>query len=147
MTSVSTTTDCPQCGFDEAEHDFDCRTNEKETVCWRCGYYESWTIERGEEGNGCGWTHVVDPGFGVLYYGAARPGECSLRALHSSQELVDAEQWLRERSAKTDTKLKDAYLTRWNTETAQVELIIGEFCEHLYSAGSAAPADFEETVE
>jgi hypothetical protein len=40
-----------------------------------------------------------------------------------------AETWLRERLAKAEFDPQTAYLTRWNKETKQVELVIGEFCE------------------
>ena len=42
MSRVLDYTECRQCGYLEAYLDFDCRTDETEVNCPRCGYSESW---------------------------------------------------------------------------------------------------------
>jgi hypothetical protein len=43
MSSVSTSVRCPQCGYAEANEDFNCKNSSWSIVCRRCGYYESET--------------------------------------------------------------------------------------------------------
>jgi|HubBroStandDraft_2_1064218.scaffolds.fasta_scaffold1514125_1 hypothetical protein len=42
---------------------------------------------------------------------------------------AEAEQWLRERLAEGEVEPQNSYLTRWNMETKQVELVIGKLHE------------------
>jgi hypothetical protein len=66
MSSVIDSITCPQCAYTQATLDFDCRTGEEETSCRRCGYYESWTAKRDQDGKPRGWTHEINRGFGAL---------------------------------------------------------------------------------
>jgi hypothetical protein len=130
MSSVLDLIECPQCGYKEADHEYYCRTGgENVTTCRRCGYHETWTAKRDQEGNPCGWKHDIDEGFGALCYGPTGGGGFACGCLHSAKELADAEQWLRERLAQGDFEPQSSYLTRWNSETKQVELVIGDLHE------------------
>jgi hypothetical protein len=129
MSSVLDFIPCPQCKYAEAAVDFDCRTSEEETSCRRCGFYESWTAKRDQDGKPRGWTHEINRGFGALWYrGSAGVGFAS-HSLNSAQEVADAEKWLRERLEKAEVETDSSYLTRWNHETKQVEVVIGKFYE------------------
>jgi hypothetical protein len=129
MSSVLDSITCRQCGYTQATVDFDCRTSEEETSCRRCGHHESWTAKRDQDGTHRGWTHEINKGFGALWYrGKGAIGFAGL-FLNSAQELADAEKWLSERLDKGEVEPDSSYLTRWNPETKQVELVIGKFYE------------------
>ena len=49
MSSVLDLIRCPQCGYEEADYEFYCRSCEDVTTCRHCGYHESWTTKRDEE--------------------------------------------------------------------------------------------------
>jgi hypothetical protein len=51
--------------------------------------------------------------------------------------VADAEKWLSEQLAKGDVEPQSSYLTRWNNETKQIELVIGKFYEGTESDESA----------
>jgi hypothetical protein len=129
MSSVHDQIECRQCAYQQADYEYYCRIGEDVTICRRCGYHESWTAKRDQEGMPCGWTHEIDRGFGALWYGKKGFGGFGNSCLRSAQELAEAEQWLRERLAKGEVEPQNSYLTRWNKETKQVELVIGEFYE------------------
>jgi hypothetical protein len=68
MSTVSDCIECPQCGYGEADHEFNCRDSSEVTMCRYCGYYESWEPKYDEEGNPCGWKHEISRGAGALWY-------------------------------------------------------------------------------
>jgi hypothetical protein len=138
MSSVLDSITCPQCGYSEATVDFDCRTSEEETSCRHCGFYESWTAKRDQDGKPRGWTHEINKGFGALWYRVKGAIGFAGLFLNSVHELADAEEWLRERLEKAEVEPDTSYLTRWNHETKQVELVIGKFYEWTESG---EPAD------
>src|SRR5438552_16324198 len=129
MSSVLDQVECPQCEYKEADHEFDCRTSEECTMCRHCGRYESWNAKRGEDGVHSGWIHEISKGFGALWYRPTGRGGFTGRFLNSAQEVIEAERWLRERLDNGDVESQESYLTRWNNETKQVELVIGAFHE------------------
>jgi|SRR5579872_4156132 len=129
MSSVQDQIECKQCHYPEADYTYYCRVAEDSTVCRRCGYHESWTAKRDQEGVPCGWIHEIDQGFGALSYGWKDGGGFTTSCLQSAQQLAEAERWLRERLAKGEGGPQNYYLTRWNKETKKVELVIGEFEE------------------
>lgn len=56
---------CPQCGYEGADTEFNCRTNEQSVECRKCGYCESHDAKwEGEKL--VGYTHNVKEGAGVL---------------------------------------------------------------------------------
>jgi len=126
VSSVLDLIECKQCGYEEADYEFYCRTCEDVTTCRHCGYHERWTAKCDEEGKPCGWKHEIDFGFGALWYGSKDQGLFTSHCLHSAQELADAETWLREQLAKGEIEHDVAYLTRWNKQTRELELIVGE---------------------
>lgn len=126
MSSVQDQIECRQCGYQEADYIYHCRVGEDTTTC---RLHESWTVKRDQAGTRCGWTHEIDEGFGALWYSRTGRSEFAGHFLHSAQELADAETWLRERLAKGEVDPHASYLTHWNKETKQVELVIGEFYE------------------
>ena len=129
MSSVLDQIECRQCGYKQADYQYYCRIAEDVTICRHCGYHESWTAKRDQDGMPCGWTHEIDQGFGALWYTKKGSSEFANSCLRSAQELAEAEQWLRERLAKGEVEPQNSYLTRWNKETKQVELVIGEYSE------------------
>ena len=130
MSSVQDLIECPQCGYKEADYLYYCKIGENMTTCRRCGYHESWTVKRDKGRNPCGWIHEIDYGCGALWYRATGGTAFASYGLRSVQELAKAERWLRKRLAKKQVE-PPSYLTRWNKETKQVELVIGEFYEFL----------------
>jgi predicted nucleic-acid-binding Zn-ribbon protein len=55
MSHVQEVVDCPQCGFAEADRNYNCRDGSWTILCRHCGYTES-------------WSHEVRRGIGVLWY-------------------------------------------------------------------------------
>lgn len=51
MGSINSQVDCPNCGFENANEDYNYRTDEVSVYCSDCGYYKSIVLERDEEGN------------------------------------------------------------------------------------------------
>ena len=129
MSTVSDYIECPQCGYGEADHEFDCRNSGEVTMCRRCGYYESCDPKYDEDGNPCGWKHEISRGAGALWYSGTDRGIFCGDYFNSPKEVLKAERWLRERLEKGDVDAEVSYLTRWNRETKQVEFVIGKFYE------------------
>jgi hypothetical protein len=127
MSSVLDQIECPQCGYKQADYEYYCRVGDDVTKCRRCGYNESWTSKRDKEGKPSGWTHQIVRSFGALWYRSTDGSGFVSQCFHSTQELADAESWLRERLAKGDVESQTSYLSRWNSESKQIELAIGQF--------------------
>jgi hypothetical protein len=51
MSTVSDEVKCPQCGYEKAYYEIDCRSSEEEILCTRCGYRESWEAKNDEDGH------------------------------------------------------------------------------------------------
>jgi predicted nucleic-acid-binding Zn-ribbon protein len=135
MSFVLDSITCPQCGYTRATVDLDCRTSEEETSCRRCGYHESWTAKYDRDGKPRGWTHEINRGFGALWYQGTIG--FAVHYLNSAQEIADAEKWLSERLDKAEVEKDSSYLTHWNHETKQVELVIGKFYDGTESGDPA----------
>ncbi|MFI5117164.1 MAG: hypothetical protein ACHP8B_10760 [Terriglobales bacterium] len=129
MSTVSDVVKCPQCGYEKADYEFNCRTSEDVTMCRSCGYYECWDAKYDEDGERCGWKHEISRGAGALWYSGTGRGVFCGRYFNSTKEVLEAERWLRERLEKGEVDAEVCYLTRWNGETKQVEFIIGKFYE------------------
>lgn len=125
MSTVSDLVKCPQCGYEEADYEFNCRTRGEETLCNRCGYRESWEAKRDEDGQLLGWKHDISQGAGALWYRPTEGIAYACHSLHSANELAEAERWLKERLAAGTVEEDTARLTRWNKETRSVELVLG----------------------
>ena len=119
---------CPQCGYEIADTEFNCRTSEQSLTCRKCGYCES-TDAKWEGENLVGYTHNVKEGAGALLY--RRKGAIGYAAYHlaTPQEVADAEKWLREKLADGEVRPSSAYVSRWNGEANTVEFLVGRFFE------------------
>ena len=124
MSFVKERTRCPQCG-NEAEFEADCRGSQQ-TTCLICGYYEEDTLKFNADGVYCGSRRVIGKGFGVLGYRYLDDGFFWNHFLRTAREVLDAERWrlraLRSGAIEADT----AYLTRWNDDLEQVEVLVGD---------------------
>jgi hypothetical protein len=125
MSTASDQMKCPQCGYEEADYEFNCQTSGDETLCARCGYQESWDQKNDEDGRSLGWKHYISKGFGVLWYRGTGGIAFACHSLHSQEELAKAERWLKEKLAAGTVEEDTARLTRWNNETRSVELVLG----------------------
>lgn len=126
MSEAQVFVECPQCGYTETDKCYDGRRSISRIVCRRCGYREFEGPVYGKTGQRCGWKHEVSYGAGFLWYMHTEGGAFVGRSLNEEKEVGKAERWLRKqlkRGAVQDT----AYLTRWNDETKQAELVIGQF--------------------
>ena len=128
MSSVLDYRHCPQCKFEQADFEFNCRTSEEYLQCRMCGYCEYVDRETDSEGK-VSFKHRVIRGAGALLYrrkGAI--GYCA-RYLATQEEVSEAAQWLSEKLAAGEVRPSSAYLSRWNKETPSVELVIGRLYE------------------
>ena len=153
MSTVSDQIECPQCGYSEADHEFNCRSCGEVTMCKRCGYYECRDAKYDEDGNPCGWKHEISRGAGALWYRGPGQGVFCGRFFNTVKEVLEAERWLREGLDKGQVDPDVSYLTRWNGDTKQVEFIIGKFYESAEDdaneseVGVAAPVSSSQPVE
>jgi transposase-like protein len=129
MSSVQDYVICPQCGYQCANHEFGCRMNEESFTCRSCGYHEHWDATTDEDGSFSGFKREATRGAGALFYMGNYKVTFCVHFLRTSKEVVDAEKWLREALDKGQVDLDVSYLTRWNLEAEQVELIIGTISE------------------
>ena len=129
MSSVQSFVECPQCGYEQADYLYRCRTDENATMCRRCGYYECWDAKYDEDGDFCGWKHEISRGAGALWGRGTGQGIFRGDFCNTKKEVLDAERWLREALDKGTVDPDVSYLTKWNRETEQVEFIFGKFYE------------------
>src|ERR1019366_6294810 len=141
MSVVQKFVTCPQCGYEQADYIYDCRTSEDDTMCRRCGYRERWDAKCDEDGNCCGWKHEINTGAGALWYRDTGQGIFCGDFLNTGKEVLEAEQWLREALDKGQIDPDGSYLTRWNRETKQVEFAIGKFYERPESDGGESKGE------
>lgn len=125
MSTVSDQVKCPQCGYEEADHELDCRSSAEETLCTRCGYRESWEAECDEDGKFLGWKHDTNTGMGSLWYRHIEGVAFACHSLHTAEELAAAELWLREQLNAGTVDEDTAYLTRWNPDAKRVKPVVG----------------------
>jgi hypothetical protein len=127
MSVVQSNVKCPQCEFAEADSCFDWRARTNDVMCRRCGYTEQDGPVLDESGV-CGWKNEAKYGAGALWYrGADGNGAFAARYLGSVEAVTEAEKWLRERLAAGEVDPAVSYLTRWNKQTKQIELVLGSF--------------------
>ena len=126
MSSVQDVIECPQCGYAEADLLYYCREGSYVIMCRCCGYGESDKPDYDENGQPCGLKHEISKGFGALWYCPRGGGVFASHPLHTGRDMAEAESWLRE-ALNSGTVEDTAYLTRWNDETKQVEMALGNF--------------------
>lgn len=95
---------CPQCGFQCAEYDIS-RATEK----------FSWMADD------------MQKGAGVLHYGSGVG--FNIQPLDAADDAAEAEDFLRRGFENGEIDPKFSCLTKWNDDTGQVEMVIGEFPE------------------
>ena len=123
MPAVHARTRCPQCG-NQAEFEADCRS--KRTTCLICGYYEEDTLKFNADGVCCGSRRVIGKGFGVLGYRYLDDRFFWNHFLRTAREVLDAERWLLRALRSGAIEADTAYLTRWNDDLEQVEVLVGD---------------------
>src|ERR1017187_7183484 len=129
MSEVPEFIECPQCGFESMDYIYTYQRAKDVTMCRRCGYYQHRDGKDHKGGDRRDWYKSVRAGNGVLfcrYTGqrAVRGGSCT-----TGTEALDVERWLRDAINKGEVDPDTSYLTRLNSETDQVEFIVGRFCE------------------
>jgi hypothetical protein len=92
-----------------------------------------------KESNPCGWNHQIDRGAGAMCYHAVGAVATSWHYFSSSEEVTEAERWLREKLTKGEVE-SNAYLSQWNKETKQIESVLGEFHEIGEAVDDESPA-------
>ncbi len=128
MSSVLDYRQCPQCRYERADSEFNCRTYEEHTNCQRCGFSEYVEREKDSEGT-VAFTHRVIEGAGVLFYRWKGGGVYTYCCLGTQEEVARAERWLREKLAAGEVRAGSAYVTRWDKEANAVKVVIGHFFE------------------
>ena len=124
---------CPQCGFQCAEYDIS-RATEKFSwiyiTCNKCGFRASWEPLCDPDGNHCGWTHDMQKGAGVLHYRSVGVnGMFFIEPLDKAAKAAEAGDFLRRGFENGEIDPNFSCLTKWNDDTGQVEMVIGEFPE------------------
>ena len=131
VTGSNGSIDCPQCRFEYAKYDIS-RATEKFSwmyiTCNKCGFRASWEPLCDQDGDHCGWTHDMQKGSGVLH---SRPvdGTFSIDLLNTAAAVAEAEEVLRKGLENGKLDAESSCLTKWNDDTKQVEMLIGEFPE------------------
>ena len=120
-------TKCPQCGYPEALSEYDCCAYSSGIMCWRCGFEESDGPVRDAGGQITGWKREAKYGAGAMWCGNKPGGGGVAYCWHEAQEIAESEAWLREQIASGTYSGTASYLTRWNEDTQQVEVVIGRF--------------------
>jgi hypothetical protein len=115
---------CTQCGSLRAVEFFEEVTRAVEILCCHCGHTEYTGPIWDDKLMGVGWKREVRFGAGYMEY---RPtgGSVTMRALHTSEEVVAAEELLRDKLLSGEYEEYGTWLTRWNQETKQVETVLG----------------------
>jgi hypothetical protein len=125
MSTVQDFVDCPQCGFGEADYLCTSPCRSQAIMCQRCGYQEDWDLKYNPVEQDRRWQHAIRKGFGVMSYLRAGAPSRPIHFLHTKDELLDAERWLRDQLASGAIATQSAYLTCWNDETKNVEVLLG----------------------
>ena len=110
---------CPQCEYAQADALFHNRRNTSDIMCRRCGYVEHAGPLEDKSGEECGWKHEAKYGTGALGY------DNTFRMLHSEEAVTEAVNWLRAALANGQFDPTICYVTRWNKQGKQVEVVVG----------------------
>ena len=127
MSTGQSEVECPQCEFVEADSEFDCRRLTYDVRCRRCGYTEhkGWVFD--ESGEACGWKAEAKFGSGALWYRGTGSNVFHWQCLWTAGAVTEAEKFLREGLAAGEVDSTVSYLTRWNEQARQIELVLGSF--------------------
>jgi predicted nucleic-acid-binding Zn-ribbon protein len=126
MSRVLGDTKCRQCGYLEAYLDFDCRTDETEVNCPRCGYSETWEhVAHGQFKNG-----HIKKGVKTFYYSAGclwavqKSGTTAWRSL-DEDELDRVAAQVR-KDITNGTLSAESHVTKYDFQTKQVIALVGK---------------------
>jgi hypothetical protein len=126
MSTMSGYEKCQQCGYECADFELNCRTQESSLGCRMCGYTEA--LERREVGDGkITMKHTVREGSGALFYRSLNSFTFSVHYLSSMNDVRKVEDWLRKELSEGRVHADGAYLTRWIPATKAVEFVVGTF--------------------
>ena len=126
MSTVLDYIQCPQCGFQRVDTEYNCRTYEEIVQCRRCGYCEYVDREIDDEGN-VTYKHRIIEGAGVLSFRGKGAIAFVSHYLPTQEEVLKAEDWLQTELAAGAVCADSSYLARWNGEKKAVEFVIGKF--------------------
>lgn len=126
MSSVSDYAVCRRCHFDEASHDYNCRTFEEDVDCPACGYRYFKTARWGSNKELIGYDREELNPAGVLWIRPRKAIACELRSLNTEEDVSRVERLLRQDLEDGEVESKDCYLARWNSATNQMDVIIGQ---------------------
>jgi len=128
MSSVSEYQKCKQCSYEQGNYDFDCSVSEWECDCPRCGHGESFSWITDEQGNRVGWKHESLNGRGAVWATSAENGISTSFGLRSAKTAEEVAQRMRDDIAQGKLDGEQSYVTKWNPETKQAEVIAGKWC-------------------
>jgi hypothetical protein len=124
MADVLDQVPCPQCGNAEADFEF-CDYREL-TMCSRCGYWECWDPQYDDDDDKCcGWNHEIRRGAGALWCQPTGGISFTSYCFNTKAQVRRAGRWLCKQLDMGTVEADTAYLTRWNSETKKIELVIG----------------------
>jgi hypothetical protein len=127
MATVLDYAKCKQCDYECGDYEINCRTDEWDFNCRRCGYSESREWIATEDGSRIGWRHETLDGHGALW--ATRPGVgvSTFYSLRSAREVDEAARQLQDGIAKGELDGNSSYVTRWNADAKRVEVVAGKW--------------------
>lgn len=128
MSTVLGYIQCPQCGYEEADTEYNCRTYEETVRCRKCGYSNYLVREEDNDGN-LKFKRQLNEGAGVLFYRRKGGIGYTCYYLGTQEKVTESEQWLSEKLAAGQIRPSSAYLSRWNKETRSVDFVIGRLYE------------------
>src|SRR5207245_5633424 len=117
---------CPQCRAQSAHFKHDRRAGAYEITCGRCGRRECHESMYDDDGNYCGFRHEVTNGAGRLFFRYTGDNFFYAHLLHSPTEVLNAENWLRQRLGTGAVDPDSASLMRWDDEVGRMEVVLGE---------------------
>jgi hypothetical protein len=129
MATVMSEEKCKQCGYEFGDYELNCRTNEWNFDCRRCGHGECVDWITADDGTRIGWKHETLDGYGVVL--ATRPGNgvSVFHGLRSAPEVEEAAQKMLASIAKGELDGESSYVTRWDAETKRTEVVAGKWRE------------------
>jgi hypothetical protein len=125
MSIVQSSVRCPQCEYAEAAKWIDRGDSTWNITCRRCGYYEFERRDCNKVGQ-AQWTHRVFRGAGCKWFQPTDEIGFIVERQDTPADVVRAERWLLDQLEAGRVE-NTAYLTRWNDEAKQVEMVVGEF--------------------
>jgi hypothetical protein len=129
MATVMDYAKCSQCAFEFGSYEFNCRTNEEEFLCRRCGHAESveWITDEGR--NRIGWRRETFDGHGAMWVTRTAHGISTFHGLRSAQEVKDAAEKMQDSIARGELNAESSYVTRWDADEKSVAVVAGKWVE------------------